>query len=106
MNTEDTQLTDTEYQQWLNDCEGLAEDAGFRGLLKAYFAGHPSEDYADLAIGAKEILDSVVGGLLDEDQPEDVCAECRLISLIYPPEPETTEDEQPTTSWGLSRIVQ
>jgi len=61
-------------------------DAKFRGLLKAYFAGHPSEDYAALAVGAQEILSHVVGGLLEENQDKNARVDCRLTDLIYPPE--------------------
>ena len=54
--TKDTNPADPGYQDWLTYCKAIATDAKFRGLLKAYFAGHPSEDYAALAVGALEIL--------------------------------------------------
>jgi len=84
--TKDTNPADPGYQDWLTYCKAIATDAKFRGLLKAYFAGHPSEDYAALALGAQEILSHVVDGLLEENQDEDVCVDCRLTDLIYPPE--------------------
>jgi hypothetical protein len=77
---------DTSYQDWLTYCKAIATDAKFRGLLKAYFAGHPSEDYAALAVGAQEILSHVVGGLLEENQDKNARVDCRLTDLIYPPE--------------------
>jgi hypothetical protein len=83
----DTNSADPDYQDWLSYCEAIATDARFRGLLKAYFAGHPFEDYAALAIGAQEILRHVVDGLLEENQDQDVCVDCRLTDLIFPPEP-------------------
>ncbi len=85
--TKDTNPADPGYQDWLTYCKAIATDAKFRGLLKAYFAGHPSEDYAALAVGAEEILSHVVGGLLEENQDEDARADCRLVDLIYPPMP-------------------
>jgi len=84
--TKDANQADPRYQDWLTYCKAIATDAKFRGLLKAYFAGHPSEDYAALALGAQEILSHVVDGLLEENQDEDVCVDCRLTDLIYPPE--------------------
>jgi len=84
--TKDANPADPRYQDWLTYCKAIATDAKFRGLLKAYFAGHPSEDYAALALGAQEILSHVVDGLLEENQDEDVCVDCRLTDLIYPPE--------------------
>jgi hypothetical protein len=75
---------DASYQDWLTYCKAIATDATFRGLLKAYFAGHPSEDYAALAVGAQEILSHVVDGLLEENPDEGV--DCRLTGLICPPE--------------------
>src|SRR5258706_15650666 len=54
--TKDTNPADPDYQDWLTYCKAIATDAKFRGLLKAYFTGHPSEDYAALAVGAQEIL--------------------------------------------------
>ena len=83
--TKDTSLLDAGYQDWLTYCRTIATDAKFRGLLNAYFAGHPSEDYAPLAVGAQEILSHVVGGLLEENQDKSV--DRRLTDLIYPPEP-------------------
>src|SRR6266403_6050467 len=77
---------DPGYQDWLTYCQAIATDAKFRGLLKAYFAGHPSEDYAALAVGAKEILGHVVGGLLEENQDKNASVNRRLTDLIYPPE--------------------
>jgi hypothetical protein len=74
--TKDTNSADPDYQDWLSYCKAIATDAKFRGLSKAYFAGHPFEDYAALAIGAQEILSHVVNGLLEENQDEDVL--CRL----------------------------
>jgi hypothetical protein len=84
--TKDTNLADPDYQDWLIYCKAIATDAKFRGLLKAYFAGHPSEDYAALAVGAQEILNNVVGGLLEENQEKNACVDFRLTELIYPPE--------------------
>ncbi len=84
--TKDTNPADPGYQDWLNYCKAIATDAKFRGLLKAYFAGHPSEDYAALAVGAQEILSHVVGGLLEENQDKNARVDCRLTDLIYPPE--------------------
>jgi len=84
--TKDANPADPGYQDWLTYCKAIATDAKFRGLLKAYFAGHPSEDYAALAVGAQEILSQVVGGLLEEHQDEDLCVDRRLTDLIYPPE--------------------
>jgi hypothetical protein len=84
--TKDTNPTEPNYQDWLAYCKVIATDAKFRGLLKAYFAGHPSEDYAALAVGAQEILSHVVGGLLEEDQEKNACVDRRLTELIYPPE--------------------
>jgi hypothetical protein len=84
--TKDTNPTEPNYQDWLTYCKVIATDAKFRGLLKAYFAGHPSEDYAALAVGAQEILSHVVGGLLEEDQEKNACVDRRLTELIYPPE--------------------
>src|SRR5437899_12915282 len=52
----ETNPADPGYQDWLTYCKAIATDAKFRGLLKAYFAGHPSEDYAALVVGALEIL--------------------------------------------------
>jgi len=80
----ETNPTDPGYQDWLTYCQAIATDAKFRGLLKAYFAGHPSEDYAALAVGAKEILSHVVDGLLVENQDEDMCVDSQLTDLIYP----------------------
>src|SRR5260221_2215848 len=54
--TKDTNPADPDYQDWLTYCKAIATDAKFRGLLKTYFTGHPSEDYAALAVGAQEIL--------------------------------------------------
>jgi hypothetical protein len=71
------------FQEWLAECESLATQAGFQGLLEIYFAEQPSEHYPDLAIGAREILDRVVCGILSEGQPEDVCAESQVKNLIY-----------------------
>ena len=79
----ETNPTDPGYQDWLTYCRAIATDAKFRGLLKAYFAGHPSEDYAALAVGAKEILSHVVDGLLEENQDEDMCVDSQLTDLIY-----------------------
>jgi hypothetical protein len=81
----DTNSADPDYKDWLSYCKAIATDAKFRGLLKSYFAGHPLEDYPALAIGAQEILSHVVDGLLEENQDEDVCVDCRLANLIYPP---------------------
>ena len=81
--TKDTNPADPDYQDWLTYCKAIATDAKFRGLLKAYFAGHPSEDYAALAVGAKEILSHVVDGLLVENQDEDMCVDSQLTDLIY-----------------------
>ena len=89
MNNEQTtkaNLADPDYQDWLIYCKAIATDGKFRGLLKAYFAGHPSEDYAALAVGAQEILSHVVGGLLEENQEKNACVDCRLTELIYPAE--------------------
>jgi hypothetical protein len=83
--TKDTSVVDAGYQDWLTYCKTVATDAKFRGLLTAYFAGHPSEDYAPLAVGAEEILRQVVDGLLDESQPNDASVNCRLKELIYAP---------------------
>ena len=85
--TKDTNPADPDYQDWLTYCKAIATDAKFRGLLKAYFTGHPSEDYAALAIGAQEILSHVVDGLLEENQDQDVRLDCRLTDLMYPQEP-------------------
>jgi hypothetical protein len=84
--TKDPNSADPGYQDWLTYCKAIATDAKFRGLLKAYFAGHPSEDYAALAVGAQEILSHVVGGLLKENQDKNAREDCRLTDLIYPPE--------------------
>jgi hypothetical protein len=84
--TEDINPADPGYQDWLTYCKAIATDAKFRGLLKAYFAGHPSEDYAALAVGAQEILSHVVGGLLEENQDKNARVDCRSTDLIYPPE--------------------
>ena len=84
--TKDTNPADPGYQDWLTYCKAIARDAKFRGLLKAYFAGHSSEDYAALAVGAQEILSHVVGGLLEENQDKNARVDCRLTDLIYPPE--------------------
>jgi hypothetical protein len=81
----DTILIDADYQDWLTYCKTIATDAKFRGLLNAYFAGHPSEDYAPLAVGAQEILRQVVDGLLEEGQPNNASVSCRLKELIYAP---------------------
>jgi hypothetical protein len=81
--TKDTSLVDAGYQDWLIYCKTIATDAKFRGLLTAYFAGHRSEDYAPLAVGAQEILREVVDGILDENQGVDASVECRLKDLIY-----------------------
>jgi len=107
---EDTNQPDPGYEEWLSDCKDLATDAGFRGILKAYFAGHSSEDYSDLAIGAKEILSHVVDGLLEENQDEDG-AEDRLMDLIYPPAKEETKEETKnehggSCSFGVPNILQ
>jgi hypothetical protein len=85
--TNATNPADAGYQDWLTYCKTIATDAKFRGLLNAYFAGHPSEDYAPLAIGAQEILRQVVDGLLKESQHEDAILGYRLKDLIYAPEP-------------------
>jgi hypothetical protein len=85
--TKDTNPADPGYQDWLTYCKAIATDAKFRGLLNAYFAGHPSEDYAALAVGAQEILSHVVDGLLEENQDEDASVDCSLRDLIYPSEP-------------------
>jgi hypothetical protein len=77
---------DASYQDWLTYCKAVATDANFRGLLNAYFAGHPSEGYAALAVGAREIISHVVDGLLEENADEDASVDCRLTDLIYPPE--------------------
>jgi len=77
-------VTHAEFEEWLAECERLAARAGFRGLLEIYFAEQPSEDYPGLAIGAREILDGVVRGILSEGQPEEDCAKSRLSDLIYP----------------------
>ena len=82
--TKDANPADPGYQDWITYCKAMATDAKFRGLLKAYFAGHASEDYSALAVGAKEILSHVVDGLLEENQNEDVCVDSRLTDLIYP----------------------
>jgi len=82
--TKEIDSADPGYQDWLTYCKAIATDAKFRGLLKAYFAGHSSEDYAALAVGAKEILSHVVDGLLEEHQDEDLCVDSRLTDLIYP----------------------
>jgi hypothetical protein len=74
---------DASYQDWLTYCKIIATDAKFRGLLTAYFAGHRSEDYGPLAVGAQEILRQVVDGILDENQGVDASGECRLKDLIY-----------------------
>ncbi len=79
----ETNPTDPGYQDWLTYCQAIATDAKLRGLLKAYFAGNPSEDYAALAVGAKEILSHVVDGLLEENQDEDMCVDSQLTDLIY-----------------------
>jgi hypothetical protein len=84
--TKDTNPADPGYQDWLTYCKAIATDAKFRGLLKAYFAGHPSEDYTALAVGAQEILSHVVGGLLDENQDKNARVGGRLTDLIYPAE--------------------
>jgi hypothetical protein len=84
--TKDTSLVDAGYQDWLTYCKTIATDAKFRGLLNAYFTGHPSEDYAPLAVGAQEILRQVVDGLLEESRPNDASVSCRLKELIYAPE--------------------
>jgi hypothetical protein len=85
--TKDANSADPGYQDWLRYCKAIATDAKFRGLLKAYFAGDPLEDYAALAIGAQEILRHVVDGLLEENQDQDACVDKRLTNLIYPPKP-------------------
>src|ERR1700746_361620 len=85
--TKDANPADPRYQDWLTYCKTIATDAKFRGLLKAYFTGHPSEDYAALAIGAREILGHVVGGLLEENQNKSGTVNRRLTALIYPPQP-------------------
>jgi|SRR5246127_3078852 hypothetical protein len=85
--TKDTNPADPDYQDWLTYCKAIATDAKFRGLLRAYFTGHPSEDYAALAVGAQEILSHVVGGLLEENQDKNASVNRRLTDLIYPPEP-------------------
>jgi hypothetical protein len=77
-------VTQTEFEDWLAECESLATRAGFRGLLEIYFAKQPYEQYPGLAIGAKEIMDGVVSGILSEGQPEDLCTESRLRDLVYP----------------------
>jgi hypothetical protein len=81
--TKNTSLGDADYQDWLIYCKTMATDAKFRGLLTAYFAGHRSEDYGLLAVGAQEILREVVDGILDENQGVDTSVECRLKDLIY-----------------------
>jgi hypothetical protein len=85
--TKEANSADPDYQDWLRYCKAIATDAKFRGLLKAYFAGHPLEDYAALAIGAQQILSHVVDGLLEENQDQVACVDRRLMDLIYPPEP-------------------
>ena len=82
--TKETNPADPGYQDWITYCKAMATDAKFRGLLKAYFAGHASEDYSALAVGAKEILSHVVDGLLEENQDEDMCVDSQLTDLIYP----------------------
>jgi hypothetical protein len=83
--TKDTSVVDADYQDWLAYCKTIATDAKFRGLLNAYFSGHPSEDYAPLDVGAQEILRQVVDGLLEEGQPNDANMSSRLKELIYAP---------------------
>jgi hypothetical protein len=83
--TKDTSMVDAGYQDWLTYCKTIATDAKFRGLLNAYFTGHPSEDYASLAVGAQEILRQVVDGLLEESQPNDTSVSSHLKELIYAP---------------------
>jgi hypothetical protein len=85
--TKGTSATDAGYQDWLSYCKTIATDAKFRGLLNAYFAGHPSENYTALAVGAHEILRQVVEGLLEKNQDEDARGDCRLKNLIYASEP-------------------
>lgn len=85
--TKNKRPADAGYQDWLTYCKTIATDAKFRGLLNAYFAGHPAEDYADLAVGAHEILRQVVEGLLEENQEEYASVDCRLKDLIYAPKP-------------------
>jgi hypothetical protein len=84
--TKDTSVVDAGFQDWLTYCKTIATDAKFRGLLNAYFTGHPSEDYAPLAVGAQEILRQVVDGLLEESQPNGSSVSSRLMELIYAPE--------------------
>jgi len=83
--TNDTSVVGADYQDWLTYCKTVATDAKFRGLLNAYFTGHPPEDYAPLAVGAQEILRQVVDGLLEESQPNNASVSCRLVELIYTP---------------------
>jgi len=85
--TKDTNPTDAGYQDWLIYCKTIATDAKFRGLLNAYFAGHPSEDYVPLAVGAEVILRQVMDGLLEENQDGNPSVYRRLKELIYAPEP-------------------
>jgi hypothetical protein len=85
--TNNTNRADAGYQDWLTYCKTIATDAKFRGLLNAYFAGHPSDNYAASAVGAHEILRHVVDGLLEDDPDEDVSVDCRLKDLIYTPKP-------------------
>jgi len=88
----DAPVNEVEYQEWLAECEDLATLAGFRGLLETYFVDRPAEEYPDLAIGAKEILDEVARGILSEGQPEELCAGRRVRDLIYADENEHLPD--------------
>jgi hypothetical protein len=76
-----------EHNEWLASCIELAEEAGFRGLLHAYVAGHPEDDYNDLLVGAQEILRDIYEKY--DGETEDLCARHRLLELIDPNYPPT-----------------